>query len=585
MGVFENIPYTNFHELNDDWIIKTVKDMAAEWAETKEALADPKATVDKIVAFAEDYFKNLDVSPEVSAKVEEMANNGELLAIVQPYFQPIVTEQNQRLSVLESRMDEFTELPDGSTTGDAELADIRVAYDGNRYATAGDAVRAQASDLAMEQWEDLAAIPITWNNGGYINRDTGAVVSYETWSYTDFIDISECTNSYFYIKADTTDGTSYNVFYDASQQKIGDYFDSGRGPLIMVPIYQGAKYVRLSRLTTDKLFLFDDKTPDLLKFYREPSNISRCITEPIRLEHAKYTLETAPDVSIINLTDANAVISQTDYAGSREYYRATNAAYVQLAVSYNNMSALGIKSIKFYPKKEYSPVHYLKLCSFNVGLWHDGIDQQPDESAEEYTHLFRRFLGKENPDIMGLLEAPDHVDQSHTIPCIPMLTFKLPYYYTNGNNKIVAKDAPLTITKLSFGSGSGRPFFRFRYNVGNDTITVYMVHLSTEANSSGVRQQDLAELAGLLDGATKTIIMGDFNCYAMSELAVFDDYTMANGGDFGSFVTWPGVSQEWPNGCLDNIIMTNDISLQNVYIEEESFSDHYPIIAEVSLYY
>lgn len=52
-----------------------------------------------------------------------------------------------RLAVIKARVDEITNLPDGSTAGDAELADIRVSYNAMNYATAGNAVRAQASNL------------------------------------------------------------------------------------------------------------------------------------------------------------------------------------------------------------------------------------------------------------------------------------------------------------------------------------------------------------------------------------------------------------------------------------------------------
>ena len=55
-------------------------------------------------------------------------------------------EARERAEAAERRMDTFTSLPSGSTSGNSELLDIRVGLDGTKYSNAGTAVREQIRD-------------------------------------------------------------------------------------------------------------------------------------------------------------------------------------------------------------------------------------------------------------------------------------------------------------------------------------------------------------------------------------------------------------------------------------------------------
>ena len=70
-------------------------------------------------------------------------------------LEPRVSANENAINVLDARMDTFASLPNGSTTGDAELLDIRVAYDGTTYPSAGDSVRAQIGNLSISKQEEI----------------------------------------------------------------------------------------------------------------------------------------------------------------------------------------------------------------------------------------------------------------------------------------------------------------------------------------------------------------------------------------------------------------------------------------------
>lgn len=70
-------------------------------------------------------------------------------------------------TILSARMDEFTKLEEGSTTGDAELIDGRIGSDGKTYDNIGGAIRGQVTDLKS----DLVQLyPIEHNDRLYVSK-------------------------------------------------------------------------------------------------------------------------------------------------------------------------------------------------------------------------------------------------------------------------------------------------------------------------------------------------------------------------------------------------------------------------------
>lgn len=76
---------------------------------------------------------------------------------------------SEEIAVERARIDNLSRLPEGGTTGDAELHDIRVGYDGKTYDNAGEAVRGQASTLNSELVALNPPKDFTWTVGKTVN--------------------------------------------------------------------------------------------------------------------------------------------------------------------------------------------------------------------------------------------------------------------------------------------------------------------------------------------------------------------------------------------------------------------------------
>ena len=79
---FNNFPYTNFQDLNLDWILRNVKNALENSADAVTAAEIASATATELKNFVNTYFDDLDVQEEINAKIDEMVESGEFAEII-----------------------------------------------------------------------------------------------------------------------------------------------------------------------------------------------------------------------------------------------------------------------------------------------------------------------------------------------------------------------------------------------------------------------------------------------------------------------------------------------------------------------
>lgn len=68
---FEQFPYSNFHDLNLDWVLKEVQTAVNQYEELTNRIDGMDVTLQGAIDYINNYFKNLDVQEEIDKKLEK----------------------------------------------------------------------------------------------------------------------------------------------------------------------------------------------------------------------------------------------------------------------------------------------------------------------------------------------------------------------------------------------------------------------------------------------------------------------------------------------------------------------------------
>ena len=183
--MIEKYPYTDFNEYNLDWVIVRIKELTEEWvkfhSDLSQEWSEENATLSELVTQLNDlkdyitnYFNNLDVQEEINHKIDEMAEDGSLLAIMQSTIET-QTATTTTAWLNEHIRQETGYVIDDTLTVSGAAADAKVV---------GERIGILQDDIGK-----LIEIPFEIEGNGYVEFDSGNILSTDNYRYSEPIQL------------------------------------------------------------------------------------------------------------------------------------------------------------------------------------------------------------------------------------------------------------------------------------------------------------------------------------------------------------------------------------------------------------
>lgn len=87
----ENLgPYSNFHELNQDWFLNEFNKVLEQWKAMQKNFDSLQDAFNDLKSYVQDYFKNLDVQDEINNKLDQMKEDGTLNILLQMHARTVL---------------------------------------------------------------------------------------------------------------------------------------------------------------------------------------------------------------------------------------------------------------------------------------------------------------------------------------------------------------------------------------------------------------------------------------------------------------------------------------------------------------
>jgi hypothetical protein len=131
MALWNDFPYTNFHEQNDDWILRTIKKLVDDFEKISIGFNELDTKFENFKEYVYNELQNVDLYPAVSKKIDEMIADGSFTNLLSNANEKFPLDFN-RIFRLHIKGGRYTENPTGITG----FQGIAIDGAGNFYFTA-----------------------------------------------------------------------------------------------------------------------------------------------------------------------------------------------------------------------------------------------------------------------------------------------------------------------------------------------------------------------------------------------------------------------------------------------------------------